>query len=164
MLHWIKLADCDGIHLVGISRWFTEKSNKIFSSVSHATLERLRTWIHAALNFSGLLDHGYRPPFISCIVRNITCRFFSFIFLKKSLYLASNFHSTTSVAEYISGDIVKWYILSVHNFSTILSMELSTSLSSRGSKMNDTTGILTPNDFSMFSISSGVLSADFNQK
>jgi hypothetical protein len=43
-------------------------------------------------------------------------------------------------------------------------MEFSTSLSSRGSNINDTTGNLTPNDFSIDSIFSGVLSAAFSQK
>jgi hypothetical protein len=64
----------------------------------------------------------------------------------------------------MSGEIVKWYILSVHNFSTILSMEFSTSLSSRGSKMKDTIGNLTFCDSSMASIFSGELSEDFSQK
>ena len=63
-----------------------EKSKAIFSSFNHANLDNVRTCIRAALNFSGLLDRGYRPQFISCIVRNITYRFFSFILLKNAVY------------------------------------------------------------------------------
>jgi len=59
---------------------------------------------------------------------------------------------------------VKWYILSVHNFSTILSIEFKTSFSSRGSNIKDMTGRFTLYLFSIDSIFSGVLSADFSQK
>lgn len=80
------------------------------------------------------------------------------------MYCVSNNQLATSSALYVSGDMVKWYILFVHNFSTILSIEFKTSFSARGSKIKDTTGIYASNEFSIVSIFSGVLSDDFSQK
>ena len=57
-----------------------------------------------------------------------------------------------------------WLNAKLLKCSTILSIEFSTSFSSRGSKINDTTGRFTLYVFSMALIFSGVLFADFSQK
>jgi len=98
---------CDGrASLVGISRPFTDMSNRMFSLVKPTSLERRHTCFRAAINHSGLDARGYRPPFISCIVLNTTLSHKLFTSEKNSIYCASATQFAISRAVKCHGDTV----------------------------------------------------------
>src|SRR5664280_650928 len=95
----MNVAVCAGLPpLAGRSRALTDISKRILVWLSPSALESSRTCIHAFLKLVGLELRGYRPPFISCMVRKITLRLFFLTSSKNCLYCVSNFPAATSAA------------------------------------------------------------------